>query len=334
VVDLFVQADPSSRRAEAGLGIGLALVRSLVERHGGCVTVQALAADTEAGSRFANQCLRSSTIDIDCGADAGKTRCIVVPRGRLAADFEWHAATLDHSVHARQSEAGTPYPLVVKKGSTHRRRVSPSMPTPVSRTSMQASAGAVSSPPGARQTAVIRLHSWLKPLGCPDYVLHRLEEARPVQRTSGGLMKPLVVRSIDERPALDRRRQFSFAPECACRADQRGRTGSATVRTVAHRIVRSPSDSLSSASIQGIGIPVSISNRPCGTETTITSLARPSSASRGSRLTGRRRTPQDTSPSETRSTIAITDALVSFPINANVSTTCVQSLEYGDFWPV
>lgn len=39
VFDLFVQADPSSRRADAGLGIGLALVRSLVERHGGHVSV-------------------------------------------------------------------------------------------------------------------------------------------------------------------------------------------------------------------------------------------------------------------------------------------------------
>ena len=39
VFDLFVQADPSSRRANGGLGIGLALVRNLIERHGGLVTV-------------------------------------------------------------------------------------------------------------------------------------------------------------------------------------------------------------------------------------------------------------------------------------------------------
>ena len=50
VFDLFVQADPSSRRSEAGLGIGLALVRSLVERHGGCVT--AASAGRGHGSEF------------------------------------------------------------------------------------------------------------------------------------------------------------------------------------------------------------------------------------------------------------------------------------------
>jgi signal transduction histidine kinase len=50
VFELFVQADPSSRRADAGLGIGLALVRSLVERHGGRVT--AASAGPGHGSEF------------------------------------------------------------------------------------------------------------------------------------------------------------------------------------------------------------------------------------------------------------------------------------------
>jgi signal transduction histidine kinase len=38
VFGLFVQAEPSALRSEAGHGIGLAVVRSLVELHGGCVS--------------------------------------------------------------------------------------------------------------------------------------------------------------------------------------------------------------------------------------------------------------------------------------------------------
>ena len=49
VFDFFFQANPSPR-ADAGLGIGLALVRSLVERHGGHVTVAS--AGTGRGSEF------------------------------------------------------------------------------------------------------------------------------------------------------------------------------------------------------------------------------------------------------------------------------------------
>ena len=50
VFDLFVQADPASRRGNSGLGIGLALVRNLVERHGGFVT--AASAGLGHGSEF------------------------------------------------------------------------------------------------------------------------------------------------------------------------------------------------------------------------------------------------------------------------------------------
>jgi signal transduction histidine kinase len=50
IFDLFTQADATSRRSEAGLGVGLALVRSLVELHGGSVT--AASAGLGRGSEF------------------------------------------------------------------------------------------------------------------------------------------------------------------------------------------------------------------------------------------------------------------------------------------
>jgi two-component system CheB/CheR fusion protein len=50
VFDLFMQADPSSNRAAGGLGIGLTLVRYLVELHGG--SVEAHSAGAGQGSEF------------------------------------------------------------------------------------------------------------------------------------------------------------------------------------------------------------------------------------------------------------------------------------------
>jgi PAS domain S-box-containing protein len=38
IFELFTSAEPSQRHSQAGLGLGLAIVRSLVERHGGSVT--------------------------------------------------------------------------------------------------------------------------------------------------------------------------------------------------------------------------------------------------------------------------------------------------------
>ena len=50
IFDLFVQADAPARRSEAGHGIGLALVRTLVEMHGG--SVAAVSAGVGQGSEF------------------------------------------------------------------------------------------------------------------------------------------------------------------------------------------------------------------------------------------------------------------------------------------
>jgi CheY-like chemotaxis protein len=50
IFDLFVQADDTSDRAKGGLGIGLTLVRQLVELHGG--TIEASSRGPGAGSTF------------------------------------------------------------------------------------------------------------------------------------------------------------------------------------------------------------------------------------------------------------------------------------------
>jgi PAS domain S-box-containing protein len=66
VFDLFVQGPRSSERSEGGLGIGLAVVKSLVQLHGG--TVSASSQGTDRGSEFA---LRLPVLDQSAAAPAG-----------------------------------------------------------------------------------------------------------------------------------------------------------------------------------------------------------------------------------------------------------------------
>ena len=92
VFDMFVQGDVRDRRGQSGLGIGLTLVRSLVEMHGG--TVSARSAGTGRGSEFvvrlplarpgaraepANEAAAKTTIP-------GVPRVMVVDDNRDAAD--------------------------------------------------------------------------------------------------------------------------------------------------------------------------------------------------------------------------------------------------------
>jgi signal transduction histidine kinase len=82
IFELFTQVDPSIDRARGGLGIGLTLVRRLVELHGGSVTAHS--AGLGRGSRFTVRLPRSAATPIASGAPAagggslGRVRVLVV----------------------------------------------------------------------------------------------------------------------------------------------------------------------------------------------------------------------------------------------------------------
>src|SRR5262249_24081325 len=76
--DLFFQGDCSADRAEGGLGIGLTLVRQLVELHGG--SIQARSAGEGRGSRFTIRLPRCTAPSAD---DPGGTAGEVAPPRRI-----------------------------------------------------------------------------------------------------------------------------------------------------------------------------------------------------------------------------------------------------------
>ncbi len=84
VFDLFTQAERTLDRAQGGLGIGLTLVRSLVEMHGG--TVQVFSAGVGAGSEFVVR-LPALAGAVEGGAGPGPgVAAAVTPRRILVVD--------------------------------------------------------------------------------------------------------------------------------------------------------------------------------------------------------------------------------------------------------
>jgi PAS domain S-box-containing protein len=93
VFELFTQVDQERSRSQGGLGIGLALVKSLVEMHGG--SVQAQSAGRSMGSEFTVRLPLAAEAELNSSANVGKPsndalvrrRILVVDDNRDAAEI-------------------------------------------------------------------------------------------------------------------------------------------------------------------------------------------------------------------------------------------------------
>ena len=92
IFGLFVQADNSLNRSQGGLGIGLTLVKSLVEMHGG--SVEAISDGSGKGSEFTVRLpiLQASDVDLVEANDAPCETKTFSSHRILIVDDEWSAA--------------------------------------------------------------------------------------------------------------------------------------------------------------------------------------------------------------------------------------------------
>jgi len=119
VFDLFTQAERTPDRAQGGLGLGLALVKKLVELHHGSVAVDS--AGTGQGSTFtirlpllpASEGAIATPTDAARPAAIGARRILVVDDNVDAAqtlgmllEAEGHGVTIEHSAQAALARAG------------------------------------------------------------------------------------------------------------------------------------------------------------------------------------------------------------------------------------
>lgn len=124
VFELFTQAERTSDRAQGGLGLGLALVRSLVELHGG--NVRCISAGADQGSTFEVRLPRHGAGAVSAPAAAtapalpsGSERILVVDDNEDAAvmlgmllEASGHAVMVAHRPHEAIDMAGTTPPSV------------------------------------------------------------------------------------------------------------------------------------------------------------------------------------------------------------------------------